>query len=19
MFCPKCGTQLPDNAEFCAS
>lgn len=17
MFCPKCGTQLPDNAEFC--
>lgn len=19
MFCPKCGTQLPDNAEFCKS
>ena len=19
MFCPKCGTQLPDNAGFCAS
>ncbi|MBQ6182946.1 MAG: zinc ribbon domain-containing protein [Clostridia bacterium] len=19
MFCPKCGTQLPDNAEFCAN
>ena len=18
MFCPKCGTQLPDNAEFCS-
>ena len=19
MFCPKCGTELPDNAKFCLS